>query len=83
MYIEEATFTAGRRTECLSTNTSEHKRGGDGYRTRCEHGDKDVRKEDEGGVRNEGANEETQQEILSEERPTLREVLTNISLTMP
>lgn len=51
MYIEEAIFIAGRRKECVSTNTSEHKRGGDGYRTRCEYGDKDVRKEDEGGVR--------------------------------
>lgn len=43
-------FSAERGRGCDSVNASEHKRGGDGYRTRWEHGDKDVWKEDEGGV---------------------------------
>lgn len=43
-------FIAERGRGCVSVNASKHKRGGDGYRTRWEHGDKDVWKEDEGGV---------------------------------
>lgn len=34
---------------CVPVNVDEHKRGGEGCRTRWEHGDKDVWKGNEGG----------------------------------
>lgn len=43
-------FIVERGMEFVSVNASKHKKGGDGYRTRWEHGDKDVWKEEEGGV---------------------------------
>lgn len=43
-------FIAKRGRGRVSVNATEHKRGGDGSRTRWEHGDKDVWKGDEGGV---------------------------------
>lgn len=62
-------FIAERGREYVSGNASEHKRGRDGYRTRWEHGDKDVWKEDEWGymMTDKKAKERTQQQIISGE----------------